>query len=61
MKCPHCGAEMRGVVTADPIDGMESTRLECEGPLKHPRPFRADLSEVMSFRARVWRMMEARC
>lgn len=58
MTCPICSHEMRGVVTIDPVDGKESTRLECEGPLKHIRPFTVDLAEVMSFRARVWRMME---
>lgn len=60
MKCPHCNHEMRGVVTIDPVDGKESNRLECEGPLRHTRPFAADLAEVMSFRARVSLMMGVR-
>jgi hypothetical protein len=57
MKCSICKAGMVGVVTFDPMDGKESNRLECCGPLKHTQPFTADLADVMSFRARVSQMM----
>jgi len=57
MKCPICEADMVGVVTRDPMDGKESNRLECCGPLRHTQRWHADLADVMEFRARVSRMM----
>lgn len=57
MKCDICGTDMTGVVTFDPVDGRELNRLECCGPLRHMRPWNANLPDVMEFRARVSRML----